>query len=96
MNFSDFKMMNISEQALLIWRNGIYLSERSEDDCLIALYGINDFYIEVYYRLQTAQVIKLISFHSLILLEPYLKKINIDSLFKKTSLAICNAPVNMK
>lgn len=81
MKFCDFKSMDLPLQAHIIFKNGVYLGERFEDDLLVALYGIFDFYVEVYYRLKSGEILKLISFHSDILLEPYLMKIDLMKVF---------------
>ena len=67
-------------QAHTICQRGVYLSERAQGDCFIALYRVHDFYVEVYYSFADNEIVKLISFHSDLLLEPYLNKINIDGL----------------
>ena len=88
MNFCDFKEMDIDGQSLVVCQKGIYISERQENDCLVALYQVGAFYVEVYYRLKTAQVIKLVSFYSTNFLQPYLEKLNIDHLFNEVGLAV--------
>ena len=81
MKFCDFKLLDLSLQAHVIYQKGIYLSERSEDDLFIALYRACDFYVEVYCRFTNGEIVKFISFHSDILLEPYLNKIQLNELF---------------
>lgn len=81
MKFCDFKLLDLPLQAHIVYRYGIYLSDRAEDDLYIALYKLSDFYVEVYYRYSNGEIVKFISFHSDVLLEPYLKKIPIGKLF---------------
>lgn len=50
--------MELPFQAHVICKNGVYLSERSEGDLLVALYGVFDFYAEVYYRLKSGGTIR--------------------------------------
>lgn len=83
MKFCDFKLLDLPLQAHIIYQKGIYLSERSEDDLFVALYGVFDFYVEVYCRFSNSEIVKFISFHSDILLEPYLNKIQLNELFWK-------------
>jgi len=81
MKFCDFKWLDLSSQAYIIYQKGIYLSERSEDDHFVALYQVDNFYVEVYYRFGNSEIVKFISFHSDVLLEPYLNKIRLNELF---------------
>ena len=80
MHFMDFKLLDVPMQAHLICQRGVYLSEREEDDCLVVLYGIHDYYVEVYYHLCSNEIVKFVSFHATQFLEPYLSKINIAQL----------------
>jgi hypothetical protein len=91
MNFCDFKLMDLSLQAHFICRKGVYLTERSMDDLLVALYQVDDFYVEVYHRFSNSEIVKLISFHGGKLLEPYLEKIQLNVLLKDLFKAHQNA-----
>lgn len=79
MRCCDFKLLDLPMQANTICQRGIYLSERVEEDCFIALYRVHDFYVEVYFRFADNHIIKLVSFYNDDCLEPYLAKINISS-----------------
>jgi hypothetical protein len=81
MHFLDFKLQAVCVQAHLICRQGVYLSERKEGDYFIALYALNDYYVEVYYRCQDSEIIMITSFYNTALLDPYLKKIKLEKLF---------------
>jgi hypothetical protein len=76
----DFRLLDVPMQAHIICQRGVYLSEREEDDCLVVLYGISDYYVEVYYHLQDNEIVKFLSFHSTDFLEPYLNKISLEQL----------------
>jgi hypothetical protein len=86
MKFCDFKWLDLPSQAHIVYQSGIYLSERSQDDLFVALYRVFDFYVEVYYRFTTSDILKFISFHSDVLLEPYLHKIQLGELFKEPAV----------
>lgn len=81
MKFCDFKLMDLPAQAYIVYQKGVYLSERLEDDLLVALYQVNDFYVEVYYRFASSEIVKFISFHSDVMLAPYLNKIQLHGFF---------------
>lgn len=88
MKCCDFKWLDLPLQAHIIYQKGIYLSERAEDDCFIALYRVYDFYVEVYCRRGNSELVKFISFHSEVLLEPYLNKISLNKLFGELPVRI--------
>lgn len=86
MKICDFKWMDLSSQAHIIYKIGVYLSERSEDDLFVALYQVSDFYVEVYYRLANSEIVKFISFHGDVMLEPYLNRIQLKGLFSELTV----------
>lgn len=85
MKFHDFKLLDLPVQAHIIYQKGVYLGERSEDDLFVALYRVHDFYVEVYCRFSCKEIVKFISFHSDVLLQPYLDRISITELFRDLS-----------
>ena len=88
MNFCDFKWLDLPLQAHIVCREGVYMGERNVDDLFVALYRVYDFYVEVYYRCKDSMIIKFISFHGDVLLEPYLQKIAIDGIFCDVQIAV--------
>jgi hypothetical protein len=86
MKFCEFKWLDLPEQAHIVYQQGVYISERSVDNLFVALYQVFDFYVEVYYRHTNGEIVKFISFHSDVLLEPYLKKIRLNELFEEEVL----------
>lgn len=88
MKFCEFKWLDIPSQAHIIYQKGIYLSERPEDDLFVALYQVYDFYVEVYCRLSNGEIIKFISFHSDVMLEPYLNKIQLGRLLSELTVNV--------
>jgi hypothetical protein len=75
MRFTDFKLLPLPVQAHIICEKGVLLCERREDEYLIALYAVDEFYVEIYYRGRNEEIEKFRSFHSTELLEPYLNTI---------------------
>ena len=82
MHFTEFKNETLSRQAQLICRDGVYLSERTAGDYFVALYALFDFYTEVWYRLQTSEVVTITPFQHTSLLEPYLAKISLGPVWQ--------------
>ena len=81
MDFCTFKQLDLPAQLSYTCQLGVNVSKRAENDCIVVLYQLSTFYVEVYYKRSSFEIIKIISFHSTVLLDPYLKKINIDSIF---------------
>lgn len=80
MYFPQFKLLPLSVQAHLICQHGVYLAERTEGDYFIALYALNDFYVEVHYRFVDNEVFMISSFYTTNLLAPYLANVSIGQL----------------
>jgi hypothetical protein len=81
MHLTDFNLLDVPMQANLICQRGVYLSEREEDDCLVVLYSIHNYYVEVYYHLRDNDIVRFSSFHSESFLQPYLNKISLDQIW---------------
>ncbi|RYZ50613.1 MAG: hypothetical protein EOO14_19075 [Chitinophagaceae bacterium] len=77
MQFAEFNMQMLSQQAGLLCREGVYLSSRTTGNYFVALYGLFDFYVEVYYRRPVGELVVITAFQSTALLEPYLAKIDL-------------------
>lgn len=82
MRFVEFKQLSMPMQARLICRQGIFLAERIEDDYVIALYALMDFYVEVHHRAADSEVAMIGSFYHVGLLEPYLAHVDIGGLLQ--------------
>jgi hypothetical protein len=75
----EFKSLDLNEQAVALLE-GIYLEIRFEGEHTVQLYSLNDFYVEVYYSPKGNRIIKLVSFRSTKLLDPFLSYIKIGGL----------------
>ncbi|RYY87933.1 MAG: hypothetical protein EOO15_10520 [Chitinophagaceae bacterium] len=80
MQFAEFKLLPMPVQAHTICERGVLLCERTEDEYVISLYCVDDFYVEVYYRLPGEEIEKFRSFHNTALLKPYLGSICFEEL----------------
>ena len=78
MHFAEFKAQTLSRQAGLLCREGVYLSSRTDGNYFIALYGLFDFYAEVYCFRPAGELLMITSFQGASLLEPYLEKIDLQ------------------
>jgi hypothetical protein len=70
---NEFQMMNINEKIKAI-EKGSFLSERKEDQILVRLYKLGNFYVESFIELRRNKVVHFIAFNSNDLLLPYIKK----------------------
>jgi hypothetical protein len=82
MHFPDFETQMLSQQAGVLCREGVYLSERRAGEFLIALYALFDFYAEVWYRQQSNELVMITPFQNTARLDPYLEKINLQGLLQ--------------
>lgn len=90
MTLSEFKYLDTAAQAVLICQKGTYLAERDQYQSLIVLYQLFDFYAEVYFLLDQSQILKILSFHSDDVLEPYLAKVSLEGLLDQSISLSCN------
>lgn len=86
MKFCEFKSLDLPSQVHVICKKGVYLSDRLEDDLFVALYFVHDFYVEVFYRFKSSEIIKILSFHSDVMLQPYLDKIHLGNIFSELAV----------
>ncbi|MDB5251287.1 MAG: hypothetical protein JWP27_456 [Flaviaesturariibacter sp.] len=80
MTFTDFKFLPLPFQAHLVCSRGVLLAERAEGDFHFSLYALDSFYVEVCFRTEDSEVIRLLSFYHTFFLEPYLETITLAEL----------------
>ena len=81
MKITHYIALPETEQVDILCRRGIRLSCREQDGHVIMLYGVNDFYVEVYYHRSRASVTALHAFASTDGLDAYLEEIDVSDLF---------------
>jgi hypothetical protein len=52
LTLDDFNALSEPEQATAIWQ-GTFLADRKENDLIVRLYSLNNFYAEVFYNAHT-------------------------------------------
>lgn len=82
MTLYQYKQLDNTDQACVLWNKGVYLGELSNPQHKIALYQIEGFYVEVFYDTADNVIKRLRSFSSVDQLKPYLDKIDILSYLK--------------
>jgi hypothetical protein len=80
MNIKQLKVPGIKNINDTILKNGVHIASRPGFFCSIALFQIDDYYVEVFYNKKTKEVGRIKSFHGTDLLQPYLKQIDISGL----------------
>lgn len=82
MKYRNFNTLEELDQADAAWNNGTLLAERFESFHSIQLYQLEDYYIEVTRHQHFNVILKVATFKDTVHLEPYLKAINIEGLFR--------------
>ena len=81
--FNVYRSLTAEKQAHILWKEGIYLGlERNTTKLHIELYGLHDFYVELFFNRLTEEPMYLKSFRQMKGLDPYLGAINVESLIE--------------
>jgi hypothetical protein len=80
MNIKQLKVPGIKNINDTILKNGVHVASRPGFFCSIALFQVDDYYVEVFYNKKTKEVGRIKTFHGTDLLQPYLKQIDISGL----------------
>jgi hypothetical protein len=81
MTFNQFRYLSEDDQERILWKKGVELSRNEINGFHYILFQVDGFYMEVKYTLPLRSIIEIVCFEDVELLDPYLKKINIDFLF---------------
>lgn len=79
-SFSEYKCLEQSKQAEILWMEGVYLElVRRTRKMNIELYSLNDFYVEIFFDRITEEPLFLKSFKNIRSLDAYLSLIDIEN-----------------
>ena len=81
MGLYEFNALPESERLAYVWERSTYLLRRQLATCWLNLYAVGDFFVEVRYDTEQNQITACRSFRSTILLESYLARIDLTTLF---------------
>ena len=81
MEISEFRELHQDDQAQTAWEYGEHIATRITLLHTVSLWQIEGFYVEIFYNQADQKIEKIRSFRSTILLTPYLKQIDISSVF---------------
>jgi hypothetical protein len=82
MTLYQYKALQESEQATILWDEGVHLGERFDTEHKVLLYQIDGFYVVVFYNEGDNAIERLISFETVDRLMPYLDMIEITLLLQ--------------
>lgn len=80
MTVQQFAGLPLEQQIKMLRNKSVYLCKRKKGDLTYFLYQMNAFYVEVLYSHHLKKITHLFSFQSTMLLEPYLKGIEVKHL----------------
>jgi hypothetical protein len=82
MRLSDFILLSEMEKKKTVLHEGILLAKRDSKDCKVFLFGLDDYYVEMFCNRQSKAVEEYRAFENTRLLFPYLQSISLDDLLK--------------
>ena len=78
MTLYQYKLLDKTDQACVLWSKGVYLAERNDPEHTIGLYQIDGFYVEVFYDAENNAIKRLRSFGNVGQLRPYLDRMDLN------------------
>lgn len=77
MGIYEFNQLPLDGQEKLVWEDGIFLTNRLEQNFGLTLYSLFDFYVEVHLNNETNEIEKIRTFKSIEPLTHYLDEIDL-------------------
>jgi hypothetical protein len=74
LSLTEFNRLSSHDQEEIV-RNGTFLADREENGLIVRLYGLSEFYLEVFYDANDNKVLKIKAFDNTNYLMPYLAHI---------------------
>ena len=81
MTFKQFKYLSEDDQESLLWRKGVELARKSDTFYNYILFQVDGFYMELQYVMPQRNIVRIACFEDTTYLEPYLRNIDIGSLY---------------
>jgi len=76
MGIHEFNELNTGEKSFVLWNQGTCLATRTESGCIIDLYALDSFYVEMWYDSASKAVENIHTFKTVKKLDIYLEDIN--------------------
>ena len=83
MKLHDFNLLDDELKAIEVLENGVFIADRVKDFFKVMLYQLPELYVELWYEGEVEQIVRIRAFVSLDQLSPYIRNIDISSLFEK-------------
>ncbi len=80
MNISQLKVPGVKNINNTFLKDGVHIASRRGFFCSIALFQVEDYYVEIFYNKKTNEVGRVKTFRGTELLKPYLRQIDISEL----------------
>lgn len=80
MRLSDFILLDKEEKKLTVLHQGVLIAKRSNNNCLVFLFRLENYYVETYCNMENKAIEEYIIFDSTVPLTPYLQAIPLDDL----------------
>lgn len=80
MKLSDFILLKEDEKRIVVLHDGVLVAKRTCEGCCVFLFGLSNFYVEVYCRLSDKAVREYRLYTEVDQLTPYLDSMAIDGL----------------
>ena len=80
MGIYEFIALDEDSKANTVWQDGKFLAMREEAGFRLALYELDDFFVQVHYDPTENSIVKIPQFKSMTLLEPYWTAVELPEL----------------
>lgn len=80
MTLQYFRKLAENKQYRCVLEKGAYVTERNQGDALVMLFQIDQFYIEIFFQIDTDELLGAYCFQNTDELQLYLEQINLDEL----------------
>ena len=80
MTLSGFELLPLRKQINFLYREGVYVGKRKDENITAVLFQVDSFYVEIFYRKYRCIISRLHCFTSTALLDPYLTQVDVEYL----------------
>ena len=80
MMLSDFILLTVEEKKLVILHEGILIAKRKDDDCIVFLFQLDNYYVETFCNRSNKEIEEFRISANTGLLNPYLETISIEGI----------------
>lgn len=84
MSCLEFRLLPAEAQVSLLYKEGVYLGKRRAGNCVILLYQMDHFYVELKYTVYRQIINNIRVVDMMTVLDPYLEQIDVEDLVNET------------